>query len=186
MINATFSENVLGTVYGLKTACQACTALAARMASHSRSRVTYLKRQLQNLKQGSKSCLEFIQGAKNMADQLSAVGKPIEDEDLISYIVSGLNPSFTPFVTSYSFATRDFFFTLQEFQDELLNYETLLENQNHLVPPDTSTFAMYATKSGQSSNHKNKNGRGPFPPKGHNPKLNNPFNSSAPPKSSSQ
>ena len=66
-----------------------------------------------------------------------------------------------------------------------MNYETLLENQNHLVPPNTSTFAMYATKPGQSSNRKNKNGCGPFPPKVHNPKPNNPFNSSAPPKSSS-
>ena len=50
------------------------------MASHSRSRVTHLKRQLQNLKQGSKSCLEYIQGAKHMADQLLAVGKPVDDD----------------------------------------------------------------------------------------------------------
>ena len=35
LINATLSESVLGTVYGLKTARQAWTALAARMASHS-------------------------------------------------------------------------------------------------------------------------------------------------------
>uniref|UniRef100_A0A2N9EUM6 Uncharacterized protein n=1 Tax=Fagus sylvatica TaxID=28930 RepID=A0A2N9EUM6_FAGSY len=97
LINATLSESVLGTLYGLKTAHQAWTALAARMASHSRSRVTHLKRQLQNLKQGSKSCLEYIQGAKHMADQLSAVGKPVDDEDLISYIFadSGANTHIT-------------------------------------------------------------------------------------------
>ena len=100
----------MGNVYGLETDRQAWTALAARIASHSRSRVTHLKRQLQNLKQGSKSCLEFIQGAKSMANQLSAVGKPVEDEDILFYIVSGLNPSFTPFLTSYSFATRDLLF----------------------------------------------------------------------------
>ena len=166
LINATLSESVLGTVYGLKTARQAWTALAARMASHSRSRVTHLKRQLQNLKQGSKSCLEYIQGAKHMADQLSAVGKPVDDEDLISYIVSGLNSSFTPFVTSYSFATRDSVLSLQEFQDELMNYETLLEHHNQSVISDTGNFAMFANKPGQFSsnrnNNNNKKGRGSF------------------------
>ena len=139
-INATLSESVLGTVYGLKIARQAWTAFAARMASHSRNHVTHLKRQLQNLKQGSKSCLEYIQEVKHMADQLSAVGKLVDDDDLISYIVSGLNSSFTPFVTSYSFATRDSILSLHKFQDELMNYETLLEHHNQSMISDTATL----------------------------------------------
>jgi hypothetical protein len=160
LINATLSESVLGIVYGLKTAHQAWMALATCFASQSRSRVSHFKRQLQSLKHGSKSCLEYIQGAKTLADKLSAVGKPMEDEDMISYIVSGLNPSFNSFITSYSFATRNSDLTLQEFQDELLNYETLLENQNQFVLPDTGSFAMMANRQSQFLNSKHKNIRG--------------------------
>jgi hypothetical protein len=45
--------------------------------------------------------------AKNWANQLAAIGKPTDDEDLVCYIISGLNPNYNSFVTSYSIATRD-------------------------------------------------------------------------------
>jgi len=80
-----FSEKVLATVYGLNTSKQVWTALATRFASQSRARIANFK-ESQNLRQGSKNCMEYLQSAKSWADQLAAVGKPIEDDDLISYI----------------------------------------------------------------------------------------------------
>jgi hypothetical protein len=68
--------------------------------------------------------------AKQWADQLSAVGKPIDDDDLISFVVSGLNPLFHTFVIIHSFATRDHDISFADFQAELLNHEILLENQH--------------------------------------------------------
>jgi hypothetical protein len=37
--------------------------------------------------------------AKQWADQLVAMGKPIEDDDLISLIISGLHLMFNSFIT---------------------------------------------------------------------------------------
>jgi hypothetical protein len=51
-----------------------------------------MKLQLQSLQQGSKSCTKYLRSAKSYADQLAAVGKPIDDEDLLTSIMSGLNP----------------------------------------------------------------------------------------------
>ena len=105
-INFTLSEDVLSTVYGLDTSKQVWTALANCFASHSRSRIAHLKRKLQNLTQGPKTCSEHLQTAKSLADQLAAIGKPLPEDDLISYALNGLNPSFNNFITSFSLATR--------------------------------------------------------------------------------
>ncbi|KAA8519478.1 hypothetical protein F0562_013734 [Nyssa sinensis] len=64
------------------------TLLASRFASQSKSRVAHLKRQLQTLRQGTQSCSQFLQTAKSLADQLAIVGKPVDDDDLISYLIS--------------------------------------------------------------------------------------------------
>jgi hypothetical protein len=104
-LNATLDEKVLSTVYGLTTSTQVWNALATRFAPQSRSRIIHLKRQLQTLQQGNKSCSDHLLTAKHLSDQLSAVAKPVDNENLISYIVGGLNPIFTTFITSLSFAT---------------------------------------------------------------------------------
>jgi hypothetical protein len=91
------------------------------------------------------TCSEFIQLAKSLVGQLAIVGKLIEEEDLISYIVGGLNTQFNPFVTFFSFATKDTSMTLDDFQAEILSYEQLLDNQN--TPHNFGSFALYSQKS---------------------------------------
>lgn len=95
-INMSLSPFVLSTAYGLHTSRQVWSALSTRFASQSKSQVSHLKRQLQWLQQGSKSCTEYLRLVKSIADQLDAVGKPADDEDLISFIMRGLNPHSIP------------------------------------------------------------------------------------------
>jgi hypothetical protein len=90
-------------MYGLNTLCLAWASLAIRLASKSKSRISQLKRQLQNLQQGNKTCIEYLNVAKQWADQLLAAGKPAEDDDLILFVASSLNPLFTLFATAFSF-----------------------------------------------------------------------------------
>jgi hypothetical protein len=119
---------LISSMNGLPTSHQAWSALAERFASQSRSHISFLKRQLQNLQQGNKSCTESIRLAKQWADQLAAAGKPVEEDDLISFIVSGLNFTFNPFVTAFSFAIRTTNMTFADLQSELLSHEMMLEN----------------------------------------------------------
>ena len=134
-LNATLSETILPTVFGLNTSKEVWDSMAHRFVAQNRSRVSHIKRQLQNLQQGNKIYADYFQTAKGLANQLAAVGKPVEDDDLISYIIGGLSPAYTPFITAFSFVTRDISLSFNEFQSELVSYETLQENQVKTVPP---------------------------------------------------
>jgi hypothetical protein len=104
------SKEYAETIYRQNTACQVWTHLAKKFASNSHSRISHLKAQastpyvkIRDPKIAQITC--FV--AKSWADQLAAVGKTVDDEDLISYVVGGLNPSYHSFITSLSFATRE-------------------------------------------------------------------------------
>jgi hypothetical protein len=115
-INATLSEKVLSTIYGLKTSRQVWVALATRFASQSHSHISHIKKQLLNMRQGSQSCSEYLQSVKNWFDQPAVIGKPLDDKDLMSFIVSDLDPKFNSFVTSFSFTTQEKSLTLKIFR----------------------------------------------------------------------
>jgi hypothetical protein len=61
---------------------------------------------------------------------------PFDGEDLLSFIISGLNPSFHTFII----ATRANSFTYDKFRDELLSPKMLLNQQ--VVAPDATNFAL--------------------------------------------
>lgn len=82
--------------------------------------IVQIKRQLQTVQQGTSSCSEFLQLAKSCADQLAASGKPVDDDDLISYVIGGLNSSYHNFISFYSFSTREIGLPYDQFQTELL------------------------------------------------------------------
>ena len=84
IITYSISEKVLAIVYGLNTSHQAWTALATKFASKSKSRISHLKKQLQNLSYGPNSCPDYIQAAKTLANQLGAARNPIPNDELIS------------------------------------------------------------------------------------------------------
>ena len=93
--NTTLSDRVLSSLYGLNTSRQVWTTLSTCYASQSKARICYLKRQLQTLNQGSKSCDDFLNEAKACSDLLYVAGHPVEEDDLISYILGGLSPAYT-------------------------------------------------------------------------------------------
>jgi hypothetical protein len=55
-ILCSLNPTIMSSMYGLNTSKLAWDYLANRSASQSRSRISHLKRQLQSLQQGSKSC----------------------------------------------------------------------------------------------------------------------------------
>jgi hypothetical protein len=124
--------------------------LATKFASPSRTRIAQLRRQLQTVQQGSKSCAKYVNFAKLLAHQLSTVGKAIDDDELITYILDGLNPSFNPFVVSLSLATRDSSLTVEDFNTELQSIEQLIENQHQSIGTDTSVALLSHKPSSHS------------------------------------
>jgi hypothetical protein len=146
---ANLTEKVVPTIYGMTTAKLVWNALANRYANPSRSRINQLRRQLQMLRQCTKNCAEFVRTAKMLADQLAILGKPVGDDDLISYIVGGLKPQYNSFVTSFSFANKDDSMDLKSFLSQLLSYEQLIEHQNQDATAEASSYALLSQRPNQ-------------------------------------
>ncbi|KAJ0038846.1 hypothetical protein Pint_23826 [Pistacia integerrima] len=70
----------------------------------------------------------------------------VDEEDLISYVIGGLNSTYNPFITSFNFATKDKSISFDDFQTELLNYEQLLDSQTKTLPSEGSQFAFFTNK----------------------------------------
>jgi transposase InsO family protein len=145
-INATLTDKVLSTVYGLHTSRQVWAHLATRFAPNSKSHISHLRRQLQTMQQGDKGCSDYLLAAKNWADQLAATGNPVNDEELISYIVGGLNSSYQNFITTFNFVTREQSISFADFQAELLNFDHMLDIHQQSVPPAANQIAFFAQK----------------------------------------
>jgi len=106
---------------------------------------SHLKCQLQSLQQGNKTFTEYLNQAKSWADELSAVGKPVDDDDPISLVINGINPTYNSFVTAFTLRDRET--TFHDFQSELLGHKILLQNQQQALNPEAGSFALHAHRS---------------------------------------
>jgi hypothetical protein len=55
-----------------------------------------------------------------LANQLLVIGKPIDDDDLINFVMSGLNPTFNAFITTFTLLLSQDKPSFDDFQNELL------------------------------------------------------------------
>ncbi|RVW62323.1 hypothetical protein CK203_063445 [Vitis vinifera] len=87
--------------------------------------------------QGSMSCQSFLDEVKSLSNELSAVGKPVEDSDLILSVLNGLNSSFHSFVTTYMLLAKEKSMSFSDFHAEMLNYDLMQKFHNHTIQPET-------------------------------------------------
>uniref|UniRef100_A0A6N2KCL1 Retrotransposon Copia-like N-terminal domain-containing protein n=1 Tax=Salix viminalis TaxID=40686 RepID=A0A6N2KCL1_SALVM len=156
-IISSLSPGVVSTIYGLETSRLAWQALGARFAAPSTSRISLLKRKLQSLQQGSMQCQQFLDAVKSLADELSAVGKPIDDSDLILSVLNGLNSSFHSFVTTYMLLAKEKSMSFSDFHAELLNFDLMQKFHSQTIQQETGSYAFYSHKPGSRSNFRGNN-----------------------------
>jgi len=71
------------------------------------------------------SCQNILDFIKSLADELSVVGKPIDDSDLILFVLNGLNSSFHFFVTTYMLLSKKKSMSFSDFHAEQLNHDLM-------------------------------------------------------------
>ena len=81
------------------------TTLAAMFSSHSASRINNIRTSLINAQKGNLSVASYFAAMRGYADELAAEGKPIQDDELISYILHGLDKEYQPLVCSLDVCT---------------------------------------------------------------------------------
>jgi hypothetical protein len=87
----------------------------------------HLHSKLSSTKKGDQSCAAYYSLMKGYADEMAATGKHLEDEDVICYILAGLNFKYNPFVESFTAKTDPQ--TLNDLYSQLLMAEARVESQ---------------------------------------------------------
>jgi hypothetical protein len=73
------------------------------------------------LKKDAQTVSAYFQKAQGIANLLAAIGKPVEDSELISNILAGLGANYDPLVTSVT--TRQDSISLTDLYGYMLSYE---------------------------------------------------------------
>ena len=71
-------------------------------ASQSRGRIINTRMALATADKGSSTIAEFFSKIKSLADDMASARKKLEDEEIASYILAGLDMDFNPVVSSIS------------------------------------------------------------------------------------
>jgi hypothetical protein len=124
-------------VIGLSTSRDIWITLETLFAAQSQSRILQLKQQLSNLKKGAQSVSAYFQKAQGFANLLAAIGKSIDNSELISHILAGLGADYDPLVTSVT--TRQDSIPLTDLYGYMLSYEQRLETHKSALELNIST-----------------------------------------------
>ena len=107
---------------------------------------------LTTTKKGNMLITDYVAKMKGFADEMAAVGKSLDDEELVAHICNGLDAEYNSVVTSITARTDSI--SIPEFYAQLLSFETRLELQ------DGGSYAHVANRGRGSSNRGLGNARG--------------------------
>ena len=94
------TKEVLVQVTAITTTCELWVALSGMFSSQSLSRVNNIRTSLVNAQKGNKTVTTYFAEMRGFADELAATGKPLQDDELISYILHGLDMDYQPLVSA--------------------------------------------------------------------------------------
>jgi hypothetical protein len=92
------TKEVLGQVATETLAADAWHTIVGMFSSQSRARVVHLCSKLATTHKGHATCAAYYVQMKGFADEMAAVGKRLDEEEVICYILAGFDVDFNPFV----------------------------------------------------------------------------------------
>jgi hypothetical protein len=92
------SRKVLAGVASNATTATTWAAISRSFASQSRSRVLHLRNQLVATRKGDMSITSYFLIMRGYADEMAATGKPLDDDDVVLYILNGLDADYNSLI----------------------------------------------------------------------------------------
>jgi hypothetical protein len=77
---------------------------------------------LATTRKGTSTVIEYFGKMKALGDEMAASGRPLDEEELIEYIITGLDDEYTPLVSAL--CTRKEPISVSELYSQMLNFET--------------------------------------------------------------
>ena len=94
------SHEMLSQVSTAKTAAAAWTTIQGMYTSQSLARLISTRMALATASKGESWISEYFMKMKSLADEMASTGRRLEDEELVSYILTGLDLDFIPVVSA--------------------------------------------------------------------------------------
>lgn len=154
----TLSPSIQTLVTSTRTAREVWKSLSATYATPSRGHIQQLRLQLKHFTKGDKSIDEYMRGLTSRFDQLGLLGKPLDHEDKVEYIIDGLPEEYK--AVAEQIEGRDTSPSIIEIHEKLINKEAKLVavSQPSATPiPITANVASARPKNNQTYNKGNNN-----------------------------
>lgn len=139
----TLSPSIQSLVSKTKSAAEMWKQIAATYANPSWDHIQQLRLQLKQQTKGEKSVYDYMQGPITRFDQLSLLGKPVEHEAQIKYILGGLPEEYK--YVAEQVEGREAPPSITEVHEKLLNKEVKLLSLSHSTTTTGPTSANVAT-----------------------------------------
>jgi hypothetical protein len=107
-------------VAALTSAKSMWDALLNMFSSSSRSRANNLRIALANKRKENKTVDTYFTEMKSYAEELATASKPLKEDELIPYILAGLNETYNPLVSALDARTEPV--TLDELFAQMSNF----------------------------------------------------------------
>jgi hypothetical protein len=92
------SREVLAGVASNATAMTMWAAISWSFASQLRSRILHLHNQLVATRKGDMSIASYFSTMRAYVDEMAAARKPLDDDDVVSYILNGLDADYNSLI----------------------------------------------------------------------------------------
>lgn len=109
-------------VVSCHTSAELWNTVEGMLTSHTRARTVNVRIALANLQKGNASITDYVSKIKSLCDELMAAGKRVEEEDIVSHILAGLDEDFDPVVSARCSRVEPV--TIPELFSQLLSFET--------------------------------------------------------------
>lgn len=143
---ASVSKEVLIQISSKKTAAEAWRAIETMFSSQTRARAVNTRLALSTTRKESSSVAEYVGKMKSLGDEMAAAGRPLEDDELVEYILTGLDEDYDSVVSSALGRAEPI--SVSELYSQMLAFETRMNLRNN------------GNSSGSSANAANRRGRG--------------------------
>ncbi|XP_071683505.1 uncharacterized protein [Lolium perenne] len=115
------SPDILSHVLSAESSAEAWSMIDAMFKTAARSKTQHLRSQLNDTKKLSMSADDYFTKMKGFASELAAIGKPLDDDELVGYLLRGLDKDhYNSLITNINGKSDT---TLDEFFGQLSSYD---------------------------------------------------------------